>query len=45
MNTGYMHMFTIVAVIAMIGLIATFLLKEKGDVEGNTLLSPAADPK
>jgi MFS family permease len=33
MNTGYMHMFTVVAVIAMMGLVATFLLKEKGNVE------------
>jgi len=33
MNTGYMHMFTVVAAIAMMGLVATFLLKEKGNVE------------
>ncbi len=32
MNTGYMHMFTVVAIIAMIGLVATLLLKEKGEI-------------
>lgn len=33
MNTGYKHMFTVVAIISMVGLVATLLLKEKGDME------------
>ena len=35
LNTGYMHMFTVVAVIAMIGLVATLLLKDKAHLNAN----------
>ena len=35
LNTGYMHMFTVVAVIAMIGLGATLLLKEKAHINAD----------
>lgn len=36
MNTGYRHMFTVVAIISMIGLVATLFLKEKGNKEEKT---------